>query len=198
MKYVPAIEFEKTILNKLKDMSQDKKRLQKIVKEANKSIESTLLSLKQDRKIQENKLKPITDSIDHIVDALSKGIKNKSVSEKLSELELQKDQIEKDIQNIDFEMNQVKQQILNAKIMHESLTRFSQVYEVATPLELKDLVPRFVEKIIWTPTEIEIALFDQEVQRGQLDNGNVTTKGGGALPLVNWLPREDSNLGQRG
>jgi len=189
MKYVPAKEFEKTILKKLKDMSQDKKRLQKIVKGANKSIESALLSLKQDRKIQENKLKPITDSIKNILDALSKGIKNKSVSEKLSELELQKDQIEKDIQNIDFEMDQVKQQILNAKVMHESLTRFSQVYEVATPLELKDLVPRFVEKITWKPTEIEIALFDQEVQRGQLENGNVTTKGGGALPLVNWLPR---------
>jgi len=189
MKYVPAAEFEKAILGKIKDMCEDKKRLQEIVKKANRSTESALRSLKQDRKIQENKLKPIANSIKHILDALSKGIKNKSVSEKLSELELLKDQIEKDIQNIDFEMGRVKQQILNAKVMYESLTRFRQIYETATPLKLKELLPSFVEKITWKPTQIEIALFDQEVQRGQLDNGNVTTKGGGALPLVNWLPR---------
>jgi len=172
--------------------------LQEIVKKANRSTESALRSLKQDRKIQENKLKPIANSIKHILDALSKGIKNKSVSEKLSELELLKDQIEKDIQNIDFEMGRVKQQILNAKVMYESLTRFRQIYETATPLRLKELLPSFVERITWKPTQIEIALFDQEVQRGQLENGNVTTKGGGALPLVNWLPREDSNLGPGG
>ncbi|PIU42457.1 MAG: hypothetical protein COS99_00205 [Candidatus Omnitrophica bacterium CG07_land_8_20_14_0_80_42_15] len=191
MKYVPAAEFEKAILEKIKDMCEDKKRLQEIVKKANRSTESALRSLKQDRKIQENKLKPIANSIKHILDALSKGIKNKSVSEKLSELELQKDQIEKDIQNIDFEMSRVKQQILNAKVMHESLTRFRQIYETATPLKLKELLPSFVEKITWKPTQIEIALFDQEVQRGQLENGNVTTKGGGALPLVKWLRLSD-------
>ena len=191
MKYVPAAEFEKAILEKIKDMCEDKKRLQEIVKKANRSTESALRSLKQDRKIQENKLKPIANSIKHILDALSKGIKNKSVSEKLSELELQKDQIEKDIQNIDFEMSRVKQQILNAKVMHESLTRFRQIYETATPLKLKELLPSFVEKITWKSTQIEIALFDQEVQRGQLENGNVTTKGGGALPLVKWLRLSD-------
>jgi len=191
MKYVPAAEFEKAILEKIKDMCEDKKRLQEIVKKANRSTESALRSHKQDRKIQENKLKPIANSIKHILDALSKGIKNKSVSEKLSELELQKDQIEKDIQNIDFEMSRVKQQILNAKVMHESLTRFRQIYETATPLKLKELLPSFVEKITWKPTQIEIALFDQEVQRGQLENGNVTTKGGGALPLVKWLRLSD-------
>jgi len=129
MKYVPAAEFEKAILEKIKDMCEDKKRLQEIVKKANRSTESALRSLKQDRKIQENKLKPIANSIKHILDALSKGIKNKSVSEKLSELEIQKDQIEKDIQNIDFEMDRVKQQILNAKVMYESLIRFRQIYE---------------------------------------------------------------------
>ena len=85
--------------------------------------------------------------------------------------------------------------MLNAKIMHESLTHFNQIYEVATPLELKELIPRFVEKVTWTPTEIEIALFDQEVQREQSISSNSSTgnHSGGALKVTNWLPGLDSN-----
>ena len=96
-------------------------------------------------------------------------------------------QIEKDIQNIDFEISRVKQQVLNARFMYESLTKFSQIYESATPQELKELLPCFVEKVTWTPSEIEIALFDHEEQRGQLPSGNRSSAG--ALDVVKWLPR---------
>ena len=195
MKYVPAPELEKAVLKKLKEMGTDKKLIKKIVSEANKNTESTLKELNKNRRIQENKLLPIKDAIANIVDVISKGKgmdKIKSLSEKLNELELQKEQIEKDINNMDFEINQVKQQVLNAKVMHESLVKFSQIYESASPAELKELLPRFVERVTWKPTEIEIALFDQEMQRGQMDE-SVTTKGSGALEIVNWLPGLDSN-----
>lgn len=200
MKYVPAPELEKAVLKKLKGMSIDKNLIKKIVSEANKNTESTLKELNKNRRIQENKLIPIKDAIANIVDVISKGKgmdKIKSLSEKLNELELQKEQIEKDINNMDFEINQVKQQVLNAKVMHESLLKFSQIYESASPSELKELLPRFVERVTWKPTEIEIALFDQEVQRGQMDE-SVTTKGSGALEIVKWLPGQDSDLRHTG
>ena len=196
MKYVPAPELEKTVLKKLKEMSGNKQLIKNIINEANKNTEKTLKDLKSQRRTQENNLSPIKDAIKNLVHAISQGKgldKSKSILEELNGLESQKEQIEKDITGLDFEINQVKQQVLSAKVMHESLTKFRQIYEVATPKELQDLLPRFVERVTWTPTEIEIALFDQEVQRGQLDNGNATTNGGGALPVVNWLPGLDSN-----
>ena len=199
MKYVPATELEKAVLNKLKEMSTDKKLIEKIVNEANKDTESTLLSLKRDHKVQDNKLAPIKNSIKNILSNMAREarLKNsKSISEELGSLELQKEQIEKDIQNIDFEISRVKQQVLNARFMYESLTKFSQIYESATPQELKELLPCFVEKVTWTPSEIEIALFDHEEQRGQLPSGNRSSAG--ALDVVKWLPREDSNLGHCG
>ena len=199
MRYVPAAELEKVVLDKLKQMSADKKRIQRIVNEANKDTESTLINLRKDRKIQENKLAPIKNAIKNILNNMAKEerLKNsKSVSEELNRLELQREQIEKDIQNIDFEINQVKQQVLSAKVMYDSLTKFSQIYEAATPQELKELLPCFVEKVTWTPTEIEIALFEQEVQKGQFPSSNHSSAG--ALEVVNWLPLEDSNLGPGG
>ena len=199
MRYVPAAELEKVVLDKLKQMSVDKKRIQNIVNEANKDTESTLTSLRKDRKIQENKLAPIKNAIKNIIGNMAKEERlkdSKSVSEELNRLELQREQIEKDIQNIDFEINQVKQQVLSAKVMYDSLTKFSQIYEAATPQELKELLPCFVEKVTWTPSEIEIALFEQEVQKGQFPSSNHSNAG--ALEVVNWLPHEDSNLGPGG
>ena len=69
------------------------------------------------------------------------------------------------------------------------LPRLSQIYEEATALELEELLPRFVENIIWTPTEIQIALFDRELERGLLPS-NVNHSSGGALEFVNWLPEQ--------
>jgi site-specific DNA recombinase len=190
MKYVPATELEQAVLNKLKEMSTDKKLIQKIVNEANKDTESTLSSLKKDHRIQENKLAPIKNAIKNILNNMSKEKRlkdSKSVLEELSRLELQKEQIEKDIQNIDFEISQVKQQVLNARVMYDSLIKFSQIHEAATPQELKELLPCFVEKVTWKPSEIEIALFDHEEQIGQLPSGNHSS--GGALEVMKWLPR---------
>ena len=190
MKYVPATELEQAVLNKLKEMSTDKKLIQKIVNEANKDTESTLSSLKKDHRIQENKLAPIKNAIKNILNNMAKEKRlkdSKSVLEELSRLELQKEQIEKDIQNIDFEISQVKQQVLNARVMYDSLIKFSQIHEAATPQELKELLPCFVEKVTWKPSEIEIALFDHEEQIGQLPSGNHSS--GGALEVMNWLPR---------
>ena len=111
----------------------------------------------------------------------------------MRDLEIQKQQIEKDITNIDFEISQGKQQTLDAQVMHESLTRFRQIYEKATPIELMELLPRFVERIIWTPTEIQIALFDHEVEKGAVPN-DVNHPEGGALEFVDWLRGQGSNL----
>jgi len=189
MRYVPAAELEKVVLDKLKQMSRDKKRIQRIVNEANKDTESTLTNLRKDRKIQENKLAPIKNAIKNILSNMAKEEKlknSKSISEELNRLELQQEQMERDIQTIDFEINQVKQQVLSAKVMYDSLTKFSQIYEAATPQELKELLPCFVEKVTWTPTEIEIALFEQEAQKGQFPSSNHSNAG--ALEIVNWLP----------
>ena len=200
MKYVPAAQMEKAVLGELKKMSTDKQRIQRIVDEANKDTSSTLSGLKKERKGQEVKLTGIKGKLKNILYNISSStdLKNsKSIKAELSDLENQQDQIDKDIQNIDFEIGQVQQQTMNARVMYESLTKFSQIYDSADPVEIKELLPLFVERVSWTPSEIEIALFEQEVQKGQFQP-DVNHSSGGALEVKKWLPREDSNLGQSG
>ncbi|MCD4779756.1 MAG: recombinase zinc beta ribbon domain-containing protein [Candidatus Omnitrophica bacterium] len=198
MKYVPAEELEKLVLEQLKNLSHDKKLVRDIVTKANRNTDKLLKKLNSEKKDQENRLKPINEKIDNLIDAISSGVKKtSSINKKMLELEQNKEEIEKDVQNINFEIDKLKAQVLNAKVMHDSLKRFSEICDAATPQELKDLIPHFVEKITWAPSEIKIALFEQEVQRGPI-TGNVTTSKSGALQVSKWLPREDSNLGPSG
>lgn len=186
MKYVPAAEIENAVLKKLKAMAQDKSLLDKIIKEANDSVDSNTEHLKSEKKSQENKLKGIKANIENIINAIAqKGIgKTKSISIKLNELEAQREDLERDIDNLGFEIDKIRQQVFNAQVIHQSLVKFSQIYDKAEPMDLKELLPNFVERVIWKPTEIEIALFDQEIQRGQLSSNHSSKN---ALEFVDWL-----------
>jgi site-specific DNA recombinase len=200
MKYVPAAQLEKVVLAELKKIGSDKQRIQKIVDEANKDTHTIFNSLRKAKKNQETKLTGVKGKIKNLLHNISahSGLKNsKSVMEELTDLETQKDQIEKDIQNIDFEIGQVQQQTMSARVMYESLAKFNQIYEVAEPAEIKELLPLFVERVTWKPSEIEIALFEQEAQKGQFPPTD-TTSSGGALEVKKWLPRLGSNQGQSG
>ncbi len=120
-----------------------------------------------------------------------KALKDKSLGERLNALEEQRSQLEDAIHRIGFEIDDKKQKIYNAEVMHNSLTKFSQIYDKATPMEIKELLPYFVEGITFTPEEIKIALFDQPTDKGLF---LVNRYSQNSLELTEWLPGQDSNL----
>jgi hypothetical protein len=63
-----------------------------------------------------------------------------------------------------------------------------------TPEEIKEILPYFVDKITFKPDEIKIALYDQPIEKGLFVNHS----NDGASECIEWLPREDSNLGPSG
>jgi site-specific DNA recombinase len=196
MKYVPANKLEKIALDKIRLLSVDNDFLNQIVLKANESVNDELVILNETKKDHENKLLPLKDQIDNLVTAIAnKQIGDyKSISEKLGKLEEQKDQLEKAIEGLTYQINEKRQKVFDAEIMHKSLTKFSQVYDKALPEEIKELLPYFVDQITFKPDEIKIALFDQPVEKGLFVNHS----GDGAPECIEWLPREGSNLGHTG
>lgn len=188
MRYDPALELEKVVLEKIKDISLQKDLLDRIVQKANESNSDKLYQLKLEKIKCENSLIPIKTKIDNLLEYICMGLaKDGSTSGKILELENQKKQIDKQIFEIDFKIKEVTNKTLDAQIMADSLTRFSQICEVATDLEKKNLIPLFVDKIVWTPTQIEIALYDQPTMKGLLETESVNQISDGALKVSDWL-----------
>ena len=196
MKYAPAEELERFVLEQLKKISNDKARIENIVKAANRDSNKALKSLTKEKRAQEQKLTPLDAQLENILDAIGKGLgKGSTVNKKISELEAHKAEIERDIENIGFEIDKLKGKQLNAHVMYESLKKFNEICDTASPEEIQKIIAQFVEMITYTPTEIKIALFDQPIDRGQLISNHSAL---GALNGSDWLLGQDLNLRQSG
>ena len=103
------------------------------------------------------------------IDALVEGIANrrkvlKSVSQKIVELEEQKEQLDDEVLKVDLEIEATKQKAVSAQSLTESLTTFGDLYREALPEERRELIRLRVNQLIWTPDEIRLGLLDQPYQ----------------------------------
>lgn len=196
MKYVPADKIEQLVMKKIKTLATDKKFLDQVISKANESVDAELAGIISQKTDQENKLIAVKNRIDGLITAIMEGTvsKHKSIEKKMEDLEEQRKQLDHTIYTLNFQIEDRKQRIYNAQVMHKSLTKFSEIYDKATPQQVKDLLPYFIEKIIFTPTSIKIALYDQAVDKGLFVNHPDEC----APELSKWLPDVDSNHGQAG
>jgi len=85
MKYVPAEELEKIIVERIKAIRDKEEFLSKIITDANKSSREQIKILTERKQIQENKLKNLQQKIDNWVYHLSKTKKTSSTEPILEE-----------------------------------------------------------------------------------------------------------------
>ena len=108
MRYVPAEELERVVLERLKELSVDDNTIKQIVEKANglsgeeiQKLESQIIGL-------ENQAKPVDSQIKNLVDGLANGLKvSESVLERLKELEEQKKQLATQISRLRLDLKQM-------------------------------------------------------------------------------------------
>ena len=162
MANVPAAPLEQVIADRLIQLSRQDRTVDRLVKDAMADTSELLGNLADRRTTLCASRKWVQDQID----ALVEGIANrrtalKSVSEKIVELEEQKEQLEDEILEVGMEIETAKQKAVSAQSLTESLTTFGDLYREALPEERRELIRLRVNQLIWTPDEIRLALLDQ-------------------------------------
>ena len=126
-----------------------------------------LTARREDRGLQRHRAQ---DQIDALVEGLAgRRTAMKSVAKKLVELEEHVEQLDDEILSLDMEIETAKEKAVNAQSMTESLTTFGDLYREAMPEERRELVRLRVNRVIWTPDQIRLALLDHDVSRVQRD-----------------------------
>ena len=165
MANVPAEPLEQVIADRLIQLSRQDRTVDRLVKDAMADTSELLGNLGTRRTILcANRQRPKDQ-----VDALVEGIANrrtalKSVSQKIVELEEQKEQLDDEVLDADLEIEAAKQKAVSAQSLTESLTTFGDLYREALPEERRELIRLRVNQLIWTPEEIRLALLDQPYQ----------------------------------
>ena len=75
---------------------------------------------------------------------------------------------------------------------HYGLGLFEEIWNHATPEEQKELMRLFIHKIVFTPTEVKMALHARPFSSEGVESAaTVNREGLGAVDRLSWLPRLD-------
>ena len=83
----------------------------------------------------------------------------KTISQKIIALEEQKSQIEQEMMENEATLAEAKQKAISVAQMKQKLMTFEELYNEATSEERKDLLRLHINHLIYTPDEIQLALF---------------------------------------
>ena len=145
--------------------------------------------IEERREMQKRALAPIVQEISNIVRFIAQGRASDALAAELERLEVQKAQIERELERIDLEAREIANRALNARAIQERLGVFEEIWGKATPEEQKELIRFFVYKVIFTPAELKMGLYSRPIFAGQVEStvtGNHT--GVGAVDRMCWLP----------
>ena len=180
MKPVAAEPLEEVIVERLIQLGQQDRTVERIVQEAMSSADELLGNLEQRRSILGTQQTRVQEQIDALVEGLA-GRKTsiKSVGAKIVELEEQKEELDDELLEVDLEVGATKQKAVSAQSLTESLTTFGDLYREATPEERRELIRLRVNQLIWTPDEIRLALLDSpEPYQGLVESHQLVARTG--------------------
>ena len=195
LKRVGAQALEDLIAERLKMMARNRAFVNQIMEELDLCAKGEMAIIEEQREIQKRALSPIVQEITNIVRFIAQSRVSDALARELEPLEVQKAQIEGEMERIDLEAREIANRTLNARAIQEGLGLFEEIWENATPEERKELMRFFVYKVIFTPAEVKMGLYSRPIFAGQVEStatGNHT--GVGAVDRMNWLPGQDSNL----
>ena len=196
LKRVCAPALEELVAERLRIMGRDEIFLKQILDESDLTAKGETAIIEDQRAMQQRALAPIEQEIANIVRFIAQGKVSEALALELERLEVQKAQIEGELERIDLEGREVANRALNARAIQEGLGLFEEIWEHATSEERKELMRFYVYKVIFTPMEVKMGLYTRPIFTEHIAStvtGN--HNGPGAVRGINWLPGQDSNLG---
>ena len=154
-----------------------------------------MAAISERRELQKRALAPVEQEIKNIVRFVAQGRASEALAQELERLEVQKRQIEEELEQINLEAKEIANRSINANAVQEGLGLFGEIWEHARPDERKDLMRLFIYKVIFTPAEIRMGLHTRPVSSGRVESTTTVNQAHpGAVDRLNWLPKQDSNL----
>jgi chromosome segregation ATPase len=159
MANVPAEPLEKVVADRLMELGRQDRTIDHLVKEAMSDMTELLGNLTKCREDRNAHRLRVQDRIDALVEGLAgRRTGLKSISKKLVELEEQTEQLDEEILGLDQEIGAAKEKAVSARSMTKSLTTFGDLYHGATPEERRELIRLQLNRVVWSPKQIRLAL----------------------------------------
>ena len=185
MRPVPATALEEVVAKRLQQLNSDPSLVSALVSNTSYAASQRLQELTEAKQIHGQNITGVQKKIDTLVESMAEGgVSIKSVSQKLVDLEEQKEQLEAGLREIEADMAETRKKVVHAERFKGTLTTFSEMYTEANPTERKELMQLHIHQLDWTPNRIRMAIYETPTE--PLPRVNHESKG--SMDGYNWLP----------
>ncbi len=115
------------------------------------------------------------------------------ILQRLKELGEEREGLQKEIESLEFKINEVENNYLNAESLKANFKYFKDVFEYLTPEEQYDLLHLLIKRIVYYGKEIRDREERAKIKLELWDIGPLASEEGFAERFI-WLPGQDSNL----
>lgn len=162
---VDATWLEQKLVEEIQSRYTTPEKVDELIKDVTKNAKSK--NKEVDRSISEmqSNLRKISQEIQHLLDAIKKGIDPSLIAEEINHLKSQKDDVESKIKNLKRSYSQ--EQTVDVEMLKEFFTNFRFAYDNATNNEKRELVRTFIRQVQMHPDSEEVKVefyHDQVVQ----------------------------------
>ena len=144
----------------LGNLSRNEKLLSRHVKTANKVIQKQLPELQKRKGLKEKELVKVSKLIEIEFGEITTDKNRGLIKAKLDELADRKRGIEEEITNLNLSIKQIQGNAFDKELMKLVLDKYEEIFEIMKPWQQKEIIKKFVGKIIVMEDEIKVGLTD--------------------------------------
>jgi chromosome segregation ATPase len=182
-KPLSAREFENAIVEKIKELSQDRDQLENTMKNANLIAQEELKPLKERKTLLERARKEKEEEITRLIKAIKTGsLEIESIEKELRQLEKEKKNLEGQIEELNIYIRREEAKLIDIDIVQRTYQGFSQIFPDLKPREKHQFLQLLIKEMAIYRDRVKVSLY--EIPEIALSIQN--TKG--LCEPTKWLP----------
>jgi len=193
-KPLSAREFESAIIEKIKELSQDRNQLEETLKNANLIAQKELEPLREKKILLEKAKREKEEEIRRLIKAIKVGsLEIEAIEEELKRLEEEKKSLERQIEELNIYIRREESKLIDIDIVQRTYQGFNQVFPNLPPKEKHQLLQLIIKELVVFENRVKVGLYEIPELALSIQN----TKG--LCEPTKWLRKSNSmrNFGHR-
>ncbi|MBI4230955.1 MAG: recombinase family protein [Planctomycetes bacterium] len=170
--YLDAVEADRHVLDRVKGLALRDDLVLRLCSETDERFREALETLKRDRACVKERLSEVSRRSTNLAKAVAQmdeGVP-KSLLAEAKALEKEEGELEASLSRLGEEIAQIEGRVIRGEVTGETVRHLSAIlgHPGATPERVKDLLPRFIDYVVWRKApksrkkgHLEVALFER-------------------------------------
>lgn len=176
-------EFENAVIEKVKELSQDRSQLEETLQNANLVAQEELKPLRERKAILEKARKEKEEEITRLIKAIKTGnLEIESIERELKQLEKEKKNLEAQIEELNIYIRREEGKLIDIDIVQRTYQGFNQIFPSLQPKEKHQFLQLLIKEMAIYRDRVSLSLYEIPELALSIQN----TKG--LCEPTKWLP----------